>query len=86
MHPDREMDKWVVVLDSDPVSQAQLQVCRTHKPDLKGVILCKDEALDPSVSKICQDVNYFPAFCHVERNSCSYGLRSTAAELAALGS
>lgn len=67
---------WVVVLDSDEVSQRQLQVCRaTRPPELQGAIHCDDP--DNASNPLCTELDYFPAFCNVQRNSCVYGLRQT---------
>jgi len=74
---------WVVVLDSDPLSQEQLQVCRAvHPPEVKGAIRCDDE--ENSNNPLCSEIDYFPAFCHVNENSCVYGVRRTLDEFAQL--
>lgn len=75
----KSLQNWVVIVDSDPVSQKQLQVCKDLKPDLKGAILCQDPENDKSA--ICNTVERFPAFCHHTRNSCVYGLRPDAESL-----
>jgi hypothetical protein len=77
---------WVAVLDTDALSTEQLKVCKREKPALQGVILCADEPFDTRVKEICNKVDFFPAFCNTRSNQCLYGLRKTAAELAALDS
>ena len=76
------MDQWVVVLDADPVSRRQLEVCKALRPSLAGAIQC--DLSENEDAKICTAVHYFPAFCNVTHNQCSYGLRATRAELEAL--
>lgn len=71
------MDRWVVVLDQDDaVSQRQLDVCKSIRPNLKGVVMCTAHH-SPA---LCERVEYFPAFCEETTNSCLYGLRRTQAD------
>jgi hypothetical protein len=76
------MDQWVVVLDKDAVSTEQLAVCRALKPALRGAIACDDP--DNAENAVCQQVDFFPAFCHVPSSQCVYGLRATNDALDAL--
>jgi hypothetical protein len=70
---------WVVVLDDDPVSREQREVCRALKPaQLQGAVLCSQ----PENKEICDAVDYFPAFCR--GTECVYGLRVTEADFAKL--
>lgn len=77
-----DMDEWIVVVDGDPVSREQLQVCHALKPALRGAVRCDDR--DNGDAPVCHTVTHFPAFCHVPSNACVYGLRATATELDAL--
>tara|TARA_B110001450_G_C17651594_1_gene493509 strand:- start:1147 stop:1452 length:306 start_codon:yes stop_codon:yes gene_type:complete len=77
------MDEWILVLDEgDSLSDEQLAVCQSLKPALKGALVCKQrtEANDP----LCEEVEHFPAFCHVSTNSCVYGLRTEMEDFEAL--
>lgn len=75
------MDDWIVVLDDDAASRAQLEVCQALRPSLKGAVKCDATAQQADV---CQTVDFFPAFCHAPSNACVYGVRRTEAELQAL--
>lgn len=77
------MERWLVVLDEDDdVSQKQLQVCRDVKPALRGAVVCtRDEKTNDA---LCYEVRHFPAFCNVDTNMCTYGLRPDAESLDAL--
>ena len=70
------MNNWIVVVDDDPISTRQLNICQDVKPDLKGVVTCKDETFDTEVSSLCKQVDSFPAFCNIKTNTCIYGLRT----------
>lgn len=76
-----QMEDWIVVLDeNDKLSQDQLNVCKAVKPTLKGVVMCNQNTnID-----MCNQVDYFPAFCHTSTNSCVYGLRKTEDEFVEL--
>lgn len=63
------MDKWILVVDDDEISKAQLEVCRAERPPLKGVVQCDKVSDEP----LCAEVDFFPAFCHEEKNACVYG-------------
>lgn len=71
---------WIVVVDSDAVSQQQLAVCRANPSEhVRGAIEC-----DSDVNRdtpVCHQVTHFPAFCHEPSNSCVYGLRQTQNDL-----
>lgn len=74
--------QWVVVLDSDEVSQRQVDVCtRLRVPGL-GAIRCDQP--DNEEAQVCQTIEYFPAFCRVATGECSYGLRTDAEEIRTL--
>lgn len=69
------MNEFVVVVDADPLSRRQLEICAALKPDLKGGIDCTLQ--ENSFADICFSVKEFPAFCHAPTNRCVYGLRTT---------
>lgn len=73
------LSDWIVVLDDDPVSRAQRQVCEAQRPDFRGAVQCDDA--DNARAPVCSAVEKFPAFCHVERNACVYGFRTDFSEL-----
>ena len=76
------MDKWVLVVDGDATSKKQVDVCRKHPVGLQGFIECdKPENED---ARICSVVDYFPAFCNTETQSCIYGTRDSKEALLAL--
>jgi len=78
------MDRWVLVVDSDPVSQRQVEACRSTGAcqPLKGAVRCDDA--ENASTPICHAVEYFPAFCDVNDSACVYGLRATEADITAL--
>lgn len=72
---------WIAVLDGDPVSDRQRDVCKTHCKELKGWVDCRTQDVE---EKICFAVKQFPAFCNVQTDECTYGLRDTPEAIAAL--
>ena len=73
------MDNWVLVVDDDPTSTRQLDVCRRSRVEMGGFIEC--HAPENHDAPICQAVEYFPAFCHKTERSCVYGVRDTQSAL-----
>ena len=78
------MNEWVVILDDDELSKKQLEVCKLLKPQLKGVIMCSDANMNEEASQVCKNVDYFPAFCNLNNNTCTYGVRTNLEELTEL--
>ena len=76
------MDQWVLVVDGDATSSKQMDVCRKNPVGLKGFIECNKPENDGA--SICSVVDYFPAFCNTEQQSCVYGIRDTPEALLAL--
>lgn len=77
------MDSWIVVVDADRASLAQIDTCRKNKDvGFQGFIDCDHP--DNKDAEICSSVDYFPAFCNTKHNSCVYGLRPTRTELLSL--
>ena len=68
-------DNWILVVDADPASRQQIQVCERDKPPLRAV-KC-DEASNANLD-ICKEVERFPAFCDVSRSACVYGVLDSA--------
>ena len=78
------LSDWIAVIDADSESRQQLEVCKAHRPSLKGLIDCTDpKNADASA---CHEVDFFPAFCHVPTNSCVYGFRGDLASMESLTS
>ena len=76
------MEDWVVVVDKDEHSTAQIDACRAHDVGFRGVVRCGDA--ENGTTPLCSSVDAFPAFCHVRTNACVYGLRTERADLEAL--
>lgn len=74
------MNEWVLAINDDPVSRAQLDVCRQTKPALRGVVACH-EAVDHATRKLCANLRAFPAFCNDRSNECTYGYREDFTDL-----
>lgn len=72
----------MLVVDGDSASKKQKDVCRQHPVGLQGFIEC-DKAENENAS-ICSEVDYFPAFCNTEQQSCVYGVRYSKESLLAL--
>ena len=70
-------DEWIVVVDADPYSKKQTEVCTSFRSHISGMgfIDCADA--DQAAARVCHTVERFPAFCHQPTNSCVYGFRDT---------
>ena len=69
------MNNWVLVVDDDSVSRRQVKTCTELKiPDLMSLD-CSTS--DNTESRVCNNVDYFPAFCNTATNKCHYGMRTT---------
>ena len=76
--PPPSLGDWILVVDSDAVSQKQLAACKRLQPKLKGVEDCTSETHN---EKLCSEAPYFPSFCREDEQGhlqCVSGLRSTA--------
>lgn len=76
---------WILVVDSDRISQKQVRVCQRLQPGLKGVEDCSAEHHNES---LCNECPYFPSFCRENAEGdlrCVSGLRSTRDALEELG-
>jgi hypothetical protein len=72
------MDDWLLVVEKgEPISEAQLEVCKVIKPPLKGVVMCSPtgQEEEEGTKKLCDSVDRFPAFCSVTKKGCLYGYR-----------
>ena len=76
-------DTWLLVVNGDPTSKAQMEVCRAHRGvGPSGFIEC--DAEENRDAPICATVDYFPAFCNTKLQTCTYGRRDTRESLAEL--
>lgn len=67
-----DLSRFVVVCNDGAVSEEQLRILQTLKPDMAGVVTCKDGA---PLEAVCKEVRGFPAFCDLDTNRCVVGLR-----------
>ncbi len=75
------MNNWVLIADSSicPYSKQQLETIKEVGAKLQGAILCNEE--QNKDSKVCKEIDAFPAFCNTATNKCVIGLRKTHEEL-----
>ena len=75
------MDKWVLVADTEicDLSKKQVEICKNSDVKLQGVILCNKKENDQA--PICQNVPFFPTFCHTDSDICIPGIRETKDEI-----
>lgn len=76
------MDRWIVVVGNDDISQEQRRICQMLRPPLHGLLDCEDD--ENRSAPACMQARYFPAFCNIDTNDCLYGLRRTTNEFNAI--
>ena len=80
------MEKWILVADTEvcELSKQQVNICKSLDVPLKGAIMCNSE--ENKNTPICNNIDYFPSFCHTETSVCVPGIRRTDEEFKELNS
>ena len=70
------MNNIILVADTEtcPYSKQQIDFLKKENIEIKGAILCNEP--QNKDTSICKNIEAFPAFCNIQTNNCSIGLKT----------